>query len=290
MDIITNQHHKLSSDINVITAEIRIDLQGISDSIFRVGERLKHVRENKLVEQKGGWDAYCTKELGISRRHASTFIRVFDRFGSGKPGSRLAGTLTVLNALIEFTDEELEIQHELPNGTTKTLPEMSRREIEEYKRRAKEAEERAQQAEAQAETAQRSEEITRRQLDELTDVEPEVVVKTEYVEVVKDDPAVAERIKRYEEKFGDIDNYNDRVRATNVSDATTAIVSFNMAVRNFIKRHAFLIKYNDTIQYVDQVTQREYGEAVQALKEVSADFCKVTGNGDYLDAVFSEIQ
>lgn len=281
---------ELSADINVITAEIRIDLQGISDSIFRVGERLKHVRDSEMDKQKGGWDAYCTKELGISRMHANRFIRVYERFGSVTPVLQIPASLSVLEALVAFTDEELETPRELPDGTTKTLPEMSRREIEDYKRRAKEAEERAKQAETQAETAQRSEEITRRQLDELTDVEPEVVVKTEYVEVVKDDPTVAERIKRYEEKFGDIDNYNDRVRATNVSDATTAIVSFNMAVRDFIKRHAFLIKYNDTIQYVDQVTQREYGEAVQALKEVSADFCKATGNGDYLDAVFSEIQ
>ncbi|WP_153733481.1 hypothetical protein [Sporosarcina obsidiansis] len=181
--------HGLSTDINVITAEIKVDLQGISDAIFRVGERLLHVRKYEMEKQKGGWDAYCTKELGISRKHANRFVRVYERFGSGTPVSQEITRLplSLLDSLIEFDDGELEKPRELPDGTTKTLTEMSRREIEEFKRRereaiaekekavaaAQEADRRAKQSEAQAAMAQRSEEIMRARLDAAEEREPD---------------------------------------------------------------------------------------------------------------------
>src|SRR5690606_25871025 len=114
----------------VLTAEIKVDLQGISEGIFRVGARLKKIRDKKLAEQKGGWNAYCENELGITRHHANRFIRVFERFGSGTPVYQLPSSLSLLDALIDFTDEELTKPRQMPDGTVKKLTEMSRREIE----------------------------------------------------------------------------------------------------------------------------------------------------------------
>src|SRR5699024_7683674 len=130
-------NRELSEDINVLTAEIRMDLQGISDAIFRVGERLAHIRKNEMEKQKGGWNKYCVEEIGISRKQASRFIRVYKRFGGETPGSRLNKPLRILDELVDFTDEQLKQDHELLNGETKKPTDISRREIEELKKSLK---------------------------------------------------------------------------------------------------------------------------------------------------------
>src|SRR5699024_6248668 len=93
----------LSEDINVLTAEIRMDLQGISDVIFRVRGRVPHIRKNEIERQNGGWNKYCVEKIGISRKQASRFIRIHKRFGGETPGSRLNKPLRILDELVDFT-------------------------------------------------------------------------------------------------------------------------------------------------------------------------------------------
>lgn len=317
-----NEVQTLSTDINVITAEINAYQRVAGEAIFEIGRRLHEVKynpknfslpegvdkEGRTIVARGAWGDFLT-QANTHERQAQRLIKVFKRFSTtslSDPGVVLPKELRVLDVLTEYDDEELIEPREMPDGSTKTLLEMSRREVEEFKREMKKAQERAERAEKAAEKAENMSEQERQRAQQESDKRKKVEQQLEtlkkpetitiekeverVVEVDKTDYKSVERLKQYEERFGALENYSERVRATNVSDATTAIVSFNMAVRDFIKRHAFLIKYNDTIQYVDQVTQREYNEAVQALKEISADFSKVTGIGDFVDVEYTEVR
>ena len=292
----------LSNDIHVITAEINAYQRVAGEAIFEIGKRLKHVKENDLAH--GEWSKWC-ESIGMSRAQSHKFIKVYERFGNVSPVKQLPTVMSVLFELTPFSDGELTQSREMPDGSTKTLLEMSRREIEEYKREIRKAEQRTElaetarrQAEQRAAEAKHSEEIAMRQLERAeeqlaTATKPKEIIVEKPVEKVvtidNTDYKAVERLKAYEERFGALENYTERVRASNVDTVTTSIVSFNMAVRDFIKRHAYLLKYQDTIQFIDKVTQREYNEAVQALKEISAEFCKVSGIGDYVDVEFSEV-
>lgn len=102
------------------------------EAIFEIGRRLKHVKENDLAH--GEWAKWLKDSVNFTQRHANRFIRVFERFADVTPELRLPSSITILNALIPFTDEQLTTEYELPNGEKKKPVDMSRREIEELKR------------------------------------------------------------------------------------------------------------------------------------------------------------
>ena len=62
----------------------------------------------------------------MSIRHVNNFIRVYERFGDRNPGTDLPASITVLNLLTSFTDEQLEQEYELPDGTRKKSVDMKR--------------------------------------------------------------------------------------------------------------------------------------------------------------------
>ncbi|MDQ0174460.1 hypothetical protein [Bacillus chungangensis] len=196
MTEISNGIAELSKDLNVMTAEINAYQRVAGEAIFEIGRRLKWVRDNPKeygFEGYQGWEHWCSKSLNITRRHANRFIKVYERFAekSGTPGSRLPSSITVLTTLAEFTDEELEKPREMPDGSTKKLTEMSRREIEEFKRRerkaiaekekalaeAEAAKKRAEQAEQRERMAQRDADLARQALETTTTSERPYGVK-----------------------------------------------------------------------------------------------------------------
>lgn len=280
------QTTELSDDINVLTAEIKVDLQGISEGIFRVGARLKKVRDNPEkygFEGYRDWERWCKEEFAMTRGTANKFIRVFERFGSGSLGSRLPSSITVLYELTSFTDEELERPRQMPDGTVKKLTEMSRREIEEVKRALKEAEKRAEQAERYAE--EKENEVER--LKSRPKPEPRVEVRTEYVEV--EDQKTRERLRKYEERFGDIEDYDERVTASNRQDLTVSVISFNKAVRDLAKRYSYMTQYKNLVAELDEVTRKEYNQAVKVLQELAHDFDFADEKTGAIDAEYVEI-
>lgn len=302
-----NEVSTLSTDINVITAEINAYQRVAGEAIFEIGRRLHEVKynptkfglpsgtdkEGREIVARGAWGEWLTK-IDVPIDTAQRMISIFSELdGKAVSGRFNKFGIKALYEIAQFTEQQRNLEHEIPStGEVKKVDEMTVRELREVKAELK-------RKDAMLAEKERSEEILTRQNERLTDelasvTKPkEIIVEKEVekvVEIDKTDYSTVERLRAYEERFGALENYSDRVRATNVSDATTAIVSFNMAVRDFIKRHAFLIKYNDTIQYVDQVTRREYNEAVQALKEISADFSKVTGIGDFVDVEYTEVQ
>ena len=159
---------QLSKDLNVITAEINSYKQVAGQAIFEIGRRLKHVKENDLVH--GEWESWCKEEVNISPSTARKHIKVFEEYKTNRLTTNDLG-LDALYRIATLPKEEREKEHVTSKGETKTVDEMTVRELREVKKKLKQAE---QQAETERQERERLEE-------ELSNVEPEKI------EVIPDD-------------------------------------------------------------------------------------------------------
>ncbi len=173
---------ELSSDINIITAEINAYKQVAGEAIFEIGRRLKHVRdvifEDTIRKQKGDWRNFL-RSVDFDITTAKRFIKVYEEFGEdGDTWHRL--TMRVLYEIATLPPEERDKPHTTSKGEQKTPSEMTVRELRQLKADLKRAEEQRRQAEQQAELERKE----RERLEALANKPPEVRVetKTEYVE------------------------------------------------------------------------------------------------------------
>lgn len=126
---------ELSTDINVITAEINSYKQIAGQAIFEIGIRLKGVRDNPKEYGFTGyrdWERWCQEEIEMTRQHANRFIKVAEELGTS--GFRNVG-LKALYEIATLPPEQREQPHTIPStGETKTVDEMTVRELREVKK------------------------------------------------------------------------------------------------------------------------------------------------------------
>ncbi|PGA92163.1 DUF3102 domain-containing protein [Bacillus toyonensis] len=181
----------LSNDINVITAEIKSYQQIAGQSIFEIGKRLKHVKENDLV--RGQWTTWCEEQCGIKRQTANRFIQAFEQFPNGTTSYQIesAKVFELLSLPQEIDRQQfIEEPHTIPStGEEKTVGAMTVREVREVKKALKEkdkllqqAQEKVKLAQQEATQARKSEQLTRKQLEEIEQQKPQIVER----EVVKE--------------------------------------------------------------------------------------------------------
>lgn len=161
------QEIKLSSDINVITAEINSYKQIAGQSIWEIGRRLNYVKENDLVHGEfGKW----LNNIQFSHDQANKFMKVAAELNS--ESSRNLG-IEALYLVATLPEEERIREHVTSKGEVKTPDEMTVRELQELKKQIKAKDE---QIAMQA-----------KMIDDLSDQEPEIVEKEVVVEKIPDD-------------------------------------------------------------------------------------------------------
>lgn len=162
---------QLSNDLTTIETEIKSYQNIAGQSIFEIGRRLKHVKENDLAHGEfGKW----LENIQMPYRQANRFIKVSEEFQTNMTTSSQIG-LNVLYEIATLPESERTIEHETSNGETKTPDEMTVKELRELKKQLKQRDEEKSRLESQLEQAQRSEEIARKQLEDEQDKEPEVI-------------------------------------------------------------------------------------------------------------------
>lgn len=167
---------QLSNDLTTIETEIKSYQNIAGQSIFEIGRRLKHVKENDLAHGEfGEW----LEKVNMSRSTARRFMKVAENPELNSPSMANLGT-SILYEIATLPDEEREKEHLTSSGEKKTPDEMTQRELQDLKRQLKQRDEQNAQLQSQVEQAQRSESIARKQLEDEQNREPEVIEK--YIE------------------------------------------------------------------------------------------------------------
>ena len=173
---------QLSNDLTTIETEIKSYQNIAGQSIFEIGRRLKHVKENDLAHGEfGKW----LKKVNLNQRVAQQMIKIYD---TPELKTRMSSNLG-MQALYEIAtlpEPERTKEHTTSSGETKTPDEMTVRELRELKKQLKQRDEQNAQLQSQVEQAQRSEEIAKKQLEDAESREAEVVEKEIVKEVVPD--------------------------------------------------------------------------------------------------------
>ncbi|PCF79278.1 DUF3102 domain-containing protein [Staphylococcus delphini] len=162
---------QLSNNLTTIETEIKSYQNIAGQSIFEIGRRLKHVKENDLAHGEfGKW----LEKVDINHGVANKMMKISEtNYLNYSHASNLG--VTALYEIATLPEEERYKEHITTNGETKTPDEMTRKELRELKKQLKQRDEQNAQLQSQVEQAQRSEEIALKQLEEAENREPEVV-------------------------------------------------------------------------------------------------------------------
>lgn len=196
---------QLSNDLTTIETEIKSYQNIAGQSIFEIGRRLKHVKENDLAH--GEWIKWL-KTINMNRSQATKFIKVSDEFSNDSLTNHLG--VNVLYEIATLPEGERTKEHTTAKGEIKTPNDMTEKELRELKKKLKQRDEQNAQLQSQVEQAQRSESIARKQLEDAEDKEPEVVEK--YMEP-EDYQEIKESNKQLKNYLDEVSNHNKKLNA-----------------------------------------------------------------------------
>lgn len=197
---------QLSDDLTTIETEIKSYQNIAGQSIFEIGRRLKHVKENDLAHgQFGKW----LETVNLNQNVANKMMKIASTEKLNYATSHNLG-MQALYEIATLPESERAIEHTTLNGETKTPDEMTVKELRELKKQLKQRDQEKSQLESQLEQAQRSESIALKQLEDAEDKEPEVVER--YMEP-EDYQELKDNNQQLQDYLNEVSNHNKKLNS-----------------------------------------------------------------------------
>lgn len=163
---------QLSNNLTTIETEIKSYQNLAGQSIFEIGRRLKHVKENDLAHGEfGKW----LESINMNNQQAHRFMKVSEEYEQSNLTTSLNLGLNVLYEIATLPESERTKEHVTTKGETKTPDEMTVKELRELKKQLKQRDEEKKQLENQLKNSTRSEEILQDKLEQLENKPPKVI-------------------------------------------------------------------------------------------------------------------
>lgn len=231
---------ELSNDINVITSEIKY-LEKAKEGMnklfdWEIGRRLKHVKENILVDNKakqnGEWAKWCEDEFGKPRQYADKQIKIYTELEAEYSGTQLGWKK--LYEIATLPQNERKKEHTFYNDEknirveNKVPDEMTVKELQELKKQLKQShikqmEIQTKNDELKSENAKLENTVSNLQsenceleslLDEEMNKEPKVIEKV--IEVEKEmSKEQLEYVQNLQQKVYDLEEENGKLKEQN---------------------------------------------------------------------------
>lgn len=278
---------QLSNDLTTIETEIKSYQNIAGQSIFEIGRRLKHVKENDLVH--GQWSEWLAK-VNFNRTQAHKFIKIYEDRGSNVLSTK-QNSIDALYYISTLPELERTKEHTTSSGEIKTPNEMTVKELRELKKQLKKRDEQNAQLQSQMQQAQRSEQIALQKLENAQNKAPEVIEREVVKEVVPDD--VKRQLEQFKQKFERESNNANELRdelqryRNSFSDPNQAYEekelnrleresSINahkiaISIQNFIKENSVETYRLDTIIKANPKSKKRLEENVALLKEFTSN-------------------
>ncbi|MBA8760776.1 DUF3102 domain-containing protein [Staphylococcus schleiferi subsp. coagulans] len=277
---------ELSNDLTTIETEIKSYQNIAGQSIFEIGRRLKHVKENNLAH--GEWSNWL-KSVNLNRTQATKFIKVSEEFSDDSTWNQMG--LSAMYMIATLPEEERTVEHKTSNGEVKKPIDMTNRELEDSKRQLKQRDEQNAQLQSQVEQAQRSEEIALKQLEEAENKEPEVIEREVVKEVVPDDVKqqleqfkqkferesnnaneLRDELKRYRNSFSDPNQAYEEKELTRLErESSINAHKIAISIQNFIKENSVETYRLETVIKANPKSKEMLQENVALLKEFTTN-------------------
>ncbi|RKN86785.1 DUF3102 domain-containing protein [Paenibacillus ginsengarvi] len=258
----------LANDLNIITAEINSYKQVAGQSLFEIGKRLKHVKENDLAHgQFTGW----LESVEISPRTAQAMMQAYEQFGNAQTSAVLStGKIFEMLSLPESIDRAEFVQqgHVIPStGEVKTVDEMTVKEIREVKKKLQEVEKEAEKARIEAAHFQKL-------WNQEKDKPPKVVREQVTIEKLPEDYDI---LRRDAAKLGQLNTENMQLTMANqqlqhkLNESKTAKTSIRSIKENYAELIKTLSAHHAAAMYELALVQGNL-EAMQAVDAFAHQF------------------
>ncbi|PCF74479.1 hypothetical protein B4W72_02800 [Staphylococcus delphini] len=279
---------QLSNDLTTLETEIKSYQNIAGQSIFEIGRRLKHVKENDLAHGEFG---KFLKSVGLTKSQSDRFVKIYSEHSLGKlPDVGNIG-MSIVYEISTLPEPERTKEHTTSNGETKTPDEMTVRELRELKKQLKQRDEQNAQLQSQVQQAQRSEEIALKQLEEAENREPEVIEREVVKEVVPDDikrqleqfkqkferesnnaNELRDELQRYRNSFSDPNQAYEEKELTRLErESSINAHKIAISIQNFIKENSVETYRLDTVIKANPKSKERLQENVALLKEFTSN-------------------
>lgn len=191
---------QLSNDLNQIELEINHHKNIAGQSIWEIGRRLNHVKENDLAHGEfGKW----IENIGIERSEATRFMTVARELPNYDTWHNLGNRALYLIA--SLPEEERTKEHVTEKGETKKPDEMTVRELQELKKQLKEKDERI------ANLSETVKEMANQKPEVIEKVVTKEVIPPKYENLESDNQQLTEALKESRERELKVKQEKERI-------------------------------------------------------------------------------